>query len=207
MWIQGFRNARAQRRFCLALSVFLLGFLHKPNSASAQYLEKKAEEKENQVANPYLAYRQKRRVEAKELETCSWLVSYRHRIYDLSPLSRKGLDRPLEGDLHSILRRVPEANASLEKIDRNNRDAKVHTALASFAIVTFLGTRIAQGANEKNRRSDAYLAINIGAGLLFLRSIYAGFELRKSTREELVRAVQEFNKVSEDPILPYEGEP
>jgi hypothetical protein len=174
--------------------------------AIAQNLQKAAEKKETEVPNPYLAYRQKQRIEVKELENCSWLVSYRNRIYDLSPLSRKGLERPLEGDLHSILRRVPLAAESLQKIERNNQEAKVHTAIASFAILTIVGTRIAQGSSERRKRSDAYLALNIGAGLLFLRSVYAGFETRRNTREELVNAVQEFNKVSEDPILPYEGD-
>jgi hypothetical protein len=202
------RNASTPRRLSLELFIFvtlsLASLIASP--AIAQNLQKAAEKKETEVPNPYLAYRQKQRIEVKELENCSWLVSYRNRIYDLSPLSRKGLERPLEGDLHSILRRVPLAAESLQKIERNNQEAKVHTAIASFAILTIVGTRIAQGSSERRKRSDAYLALNIGAGLLFLRSVYAGFETRRNTREELVNAVQEFNKVSEDPILPYEGD-
>lgn len=162
-------------------------------------------EAEAKAVNPYLAYKQKRRVEIKELETCSWLVTYRKRVYDLSPLSRKGLERPLEGDMHTILRRVPAAEKHLNNIARNNRDAKVHTSIATFAIASLIATRIVQGNSPSRKKAPEYLALNIGSALLFLRAAYAGFELNQATKQELAHAVQEFNNVSEDPILPYEG--
>ena len=208
------RTTKARGRFSrshpLFFSALLLFLFAVPGESRAQVLlesqlEKNEKEKSKTPVNPYLAYKQKRRVEIKELETCSWLVTYRKRVYDLSPLSRKGLERPLEGDMHTILRRVPGAENHLDQITRNNRDARVHTSIATFAIASLLVTRIVQGNSSSKGKSPKYMALNIGSVLLFLRAAYAGFELKQDTKEELVEAVQEFNNVSEDPILPYEG--
>lgn len=191
----------------LALIFSLVGLDARPLWAQSleENLAKQKVEKEKEATNPYLAYKQKRRVEIKEMETCSWLVTYRKRIYDLTPLTRKGLERPLEGDMHTVLRRVPESEEHLEKISKNTRDAKVHTAIATFALATLLVTRIVQSGNPERGKQPEYMALNLGAGLLFLRAVYAGYELKQDTKQELVQAVQEFNNVSQDPILPYEG--
>lgn len=167
--------------------------------------ENAAAARRRRETNRYAKLRERRRVETKELETCSWLVTYRDRVYDLAPLTRKSLDRPLEGDVQSIIRRVPAAAAHLDQVDRNDRDAKVHTAIATAAVLLLVGTRIAQGGSKTKAESPAYMALNIGSVLLFARAAYAGWELKQESKREVARAVQEFNTVSEDPMEPYQG--
>ena len=53
-----------------------------------------------------------------KLGDCNWQVTYRGRIYDLGPLTRESLSRPVENDIRYALQRVPEAAESLREIDR-----------------------------------------------------------------------------------------
>lgn len=154
--------------------------------------------------DPYRRYWSEKRARVQQLESCSWMVRYRNRTYDLSPLTRKGLDRPLEGDMRTILRRVPAAAGHLEQIEKNVAAADVHTALATVGLTAFIVTRIFQGnAGERGRKSDKYIALSLSSGLLFLRSAYAGWQLKKDTKEELAAAIEAFNAKSPDPIVPH----
>lgn len=161
--------------------------------------------KKKRPSDPYSALRERRRLETRELESCSWLITYRNRVYDLSPLTRKGLDRPLEGDVQSIIRKVPAAAAHLDQVDRNDRESKVHTGIATGAILLLVGTRIAMTSSKAKADPGPYLALNIASVLLFARAAYAGWELKQASKREVAEAIQEFNAVSEDPIQPYRG--
>lgn len=199
MRIENRRKAGSLRLLSALAAVFPL-FL--PISAQCQTKLKDAEPVKPKVEGSRTE-RHRRKVEAKELENCSWLVTYKDRIYDLSPLTRKSLDRPLEGDISSVVRRSPRAEFHLNNVEKNISAAKVHTAIATTALLGLIGARIAQ-ANSKNGNKPKYLMLNIGAVLLFARAAYAGFELKQESKQEVAKAIQEFNSASEDPILPYD---
>ena len=154
----------------------------------------------------YKRYWSGQRGKVQRLEDCSWLVTYRKRIYDLSPLTRTGLNRPLDGDVRTILRRVPSAAKHLTQISRNTKEAEVQTALATLGLTAFLVTQIFKGnTDERGRKSDTYMAISLMSALLFVRSAYAGWQLKRNSKEELAAAIDSFNAQSPAPIIPYDG--
>lgn len=141
---------------------------------------------------------------AQKYEQCSWLVSYRGRTYDLAPLTRETLARPIEGDIRSLLSRVPAAADHLSQVTSASRAAKVQAIIASAALGVFLGTRIARSGSKKDDES-ARLGLDIAAivsGLFFAKGLHASYQATLTAREELALAVEAFNAGSPHPIQP-----
>lgn len=140
----------------------------------------------------------------EKYEQCSWLVTYRGRTYDLAPLTREVLARPLEGDIRALMNRVPAAAEHLSLVNRNTKAAKTQAILASAALGFFVGTRIGR-ANAKDKDEEMRRGWDIGSivsGLFFLKGIHASFAATSAAKEELAEAVEAFNAASPYPIQP-----
>jgi hypothetical protein len=141
------------------------------------------------------------------LEQCNWLVTYKNRTYDLSPLTREGLSRPLEGDIRSVLQRVPSAEAHLQMVDKNVRDAKFYTKIATFGIAAFAASRLIR-SNLKPWDSQGRQGVDVLAvvsALIFLKSTTESSRASDDTKTELNSAIDEFNQNSDQQILPEKG--
>jgi hypothetical protein len=158
---------------------------------------------------PVLASAAPKDTSLERLGDCNWQVTYRGRIYDLSPLTRESLSRPIENDIRYVLQRVPEAGMRLEAMTGHLRDARAHTILASIFISGLLVAKLFEG--HASRSNDPAKSAQIRDGFHIGEAAAAGFFLgatffswRSSTRakEELVNAVDEFNLHS-----PYKMEP
>ncbi len=135
-------------------------------------------------------------------DDCNWLVSYRGRTYDLAPLTREALARPIESDLRYALQRVPEADAYLKSMSRNLHDARAHTMLASAFISGLVLTRIL-GSGEKNKESKReYDVISAITGVFFLKATFESYTSTREAKADLVRAVDAFNEQSPNKIEP-----
>lgn len=141
-------------------------------------------------------------VTAKELGDCNWTVSYRGRIYDLAPITREALARPIETDLRYALQRVPEANAHLETMTSRQRDARAHTILASIFISGFLVTRLLESRQKNADYQKEYDILSLATGAFFLGATYSSWKATTEAKEELVRAVEAFNEKSPHKIEP-----
>lgn len=201
---------RARRRFFFDLKqrffpIFVgIAVVFPINPAFAQSILEDSSLVKKEEEDPYLKIRRSKALRVNELQECSWKVRYRNKVYDLSPLTRRGLERPLEGDMRTVLRRVPGAALQVEKIDQNNQDEKVHTAIATIGLGGLLLTRIFQGrTSDESSKSDKYIALNIISLLVFAKAIHAGWSLKQDTQERIALAVQEFNDVSSEKIVPH----
>jgi hypothetical protein len=136
------------------------------------------------------------------LGECQWRVTYRGRIYDLSPLTRESLSRPIENDIRYAMQRVPEANEHLEAMTKELRNARSHTMLASFFIGALLVTRILESKVTNDNIKDDYKIATVASGGFFLAATLFSFRSSKAAKEELVHAVEEFNAHSPHKIEP-----
>ena len=154
----------------------------------------------DEAEDPYLKFRRRKLIQFNELEECCWKVRYQNKIYDLSPLTRKGLERPLESDIRTVFRQVPGAAMEIKQIDQNNRDEKAHTAFGTIGLGAFLLTRIFQSRSQ-NQKSDKYTTLNIISLLVFAKAVHANWSLKRATNERIATAVEEFNAMSPDKIV------
>jgi hypothetical protein len=137
-----------------------------------------------------------------QLNDCNWLVNYRGRTYDLAPLTREALARPIETDIRYALQRVPEANAHLTSMSGHLRDARAHTIFASVFLSGFILSRVLR-SSQKNRDSRAEFDISSAAtGAFFLGATMFSWKSTRAAKHELVSAVAAFNESS-----PYKIEP
>jgi hypothetical protein len=144
--------------------------------------------------------------DTKEFESCNWLVSYRNRTYDLSPLTKEGLARPVDGDLRTILTRVPEADEKLQAVTDHAKEAKFHSIVGTASMMALIGTRIARSqAKNKGRSEDTLVTLDVVSmisGLFFIKATYDSGVATKATKDDLIEAVKAFNAHS-----PYKVEP
>lgn len=141
-------------------------------------------------------------------EQCNWLVKYRNQTYDLTPLTRTGLSRPIESDLKPVLERVPEAAEKLRKVSDHAKDAKAHSMIGSVAISIFIASRIAK-ANTRDPNDDTRLQLDLASligGVFFLTATYESWKATKASEETLVQAIDLFNEKSPYKILPAEND-
>ena len=141
-------------------------------------------------------------ISLEKLGNCAWQVTYRGRVYDLSPLTRASLARPIENDIRFVLERVPQAGARLEAMNGHLRDSKAHTILASIFLSGLLVTKILESRLKNDANRPDYRTIEGAAGGFFLAATLFSWRSGVRAREELVSAVEEFNAHS-----PYKIEP
>ncbi len=148
-------------------------------------------------------------------EDCNWLVTYRNRTYDLTPLTRVGLSRPIESDLRPVLERVSESADTLRVVSEHARNAKAHSIIGSAAISLVLIDRVLH-ASVKNFSDDAInmsmrgfrLNVDVFAlvsSMIFLKATYESWHETKASKAELVNAINYFNEKSPYPIEPAKG--
>ena len=136
------------------------------------------------------------------LGDCNWQVSYRGRQYDLTPLTREALSRPIENDIRFAIQRVPEANERLEKMTSLQRDARAHTIIASVFLSALLITKILESKVTKRDEKDDYRVASYAAGGFFLAATIFSWNSTKAAKRELVHAVEDFNARSPNKIVP-----
>lgn len=131
------------------------------------------------------------------LGDCKWKVTYRGRNYDLSPLLRESLLRPMESDIRYALNRVPASAEHLEKMTANLRSARTKTIFGSVAAGLFVVAWIIHG--NKSITGDVHTVANrsmYATGAIALTSGILSWIDTHSAKKELVSAVQEFNNHS-----------
>jgi|GEM_PF-4557491 len=143
------------------------------------------------------------------LGDCNWQVSYRGRQYDLTPLTREALSRPIENDIRFAIQRVPAAKERLANMTELQRDARAHTIIASvflgvFLLTKLLESRVPDGKNRSGEKSD-YQAASYAAGGFFLGATIFSWNSTNAAKRELVHAVEDFNANSPNKILPATG--
>ncbi len=139
------------------------------------------------------------------LNDCNWMVTYRGKIYDLAPLTREALARPIETDLRYALQRVPESNEHLNRMTAHQKDAKFHTILASVFLSGLILNRVILQAPEKNtdKRREYDIISGVTAGF-FLGATLFSWRSTQDAKEELVKAVSAFNEKSPHKIEPQQ---
>jgi len=145
---------------------------------------------------------------ADKLGDCNWQVSYRGRLYDLTPLTREALSRPIENDIRFAIQRVPAANERLLSMTAKQRDARAHTIIASVFLSALLVTKLLESKVTRQDEKDDYRAASYAAGSFFLAATLFSWNSTRESKRELVRAVESFNASSPAKILPAsEGSP
>ncbi len=145
---------------------------------------------------------------ADKLGDCNWQVSYRGRLYDLTPLTREALSRPIENDIRFAIQRVPEANERLLSMTAKQRDARAHTIIASVFLSALLVTKLLESKVTRQDEKEDYRAASYAAGGFFLAATLFSWNSTRESKRELVRAVEKFNARSPAKILPAsEGSP
>ena len=121
---------------------------------------------------------------------------------DLGPLTRESLSRPVENDIRYALQRVPEAAESLRRMERRQREARIHTFFASGFLSAFVLTQIWRSRDTNEKNVPHYRGLTWGFGGMFVfETIFSTLSTRAAKRD-LVHAVEEFNAHS-----PYKMEP
>lgn len=147
-------------------------------------------------------------------EECNWLVTYRNRTYDLTPLTRVGLSRPIESDLRPVLERVGESTDALRLVGEHARNAKAHSIIGSAAISFMVLDRILHASikgfgdeafnfstkalhinGDKGLRISVDVLAFVG-GLIFLKATYESWHETRASKTELVNAIESFNEKS-----------
>lgn len=141
----------------------------------------------------------------KTLSDCNWLVTYKGKTYDLAPLTRTALSRPIDTDLRYILERVPEANAHLKQVDYKLKEAKFHTFMASFFVSGFLVSRLLQSRQKSEAVRRDYNVINYATAGFFLASALSSWRATSRAKKELFLSVEEFNRSSKVKIYPHDS--
>ena len=138
-----------------------------------------------------------------QLNDCNWIVTYRGRTYDLAPLTREALARPIETDIRYALQRVPAASEHLHRMNQRLRDARVHSMLASVFLAGALVTRLLHSGQDQNAdRNRTLNVLTFASGGFFLGGIYQSWRATRDAKDELVRAVEVFNEESPQKIEP-----
>ncbi len=139
---------------------------------------------------------------ADRLNDCNWMVNYRGRTYDLSPLTREALSRPIETDIRYALQRVPESAQHLEKMSAKLKEARAHTILASLFVSGFLVGKLIQSQERDEKQRKSYNVITHATGLFFVGSTVFSWRATRDAKRELVNAVDAFNANSPHKIEP-----
>lgn len=151
---------------------------------------------------PLLSFGQENKISLDQLGDCNWMVTYRGRTYDLAPLTREALSRPIESDIRYALQRVPASARHLDSMSGHLRAARAHTILASIFVTGFVATRILR-SNEKNEANHGdYDIASAATGLFFLASTAFSWKSTRDAKTELVEAVGAFNESSPHKIEP-----
>lgn len=143
----------------------------------------------------------------KDYERCDWLVTYRSRTYDLAPLTKGSLSRPIDGDIRAVIRRVPEAGAHLDEVERSARLGRTHSIIGSGGITTLLLSRIFRAdpkLDDNPSKRKTIDLIGLAGLLIFVKSTLDSSYHAERARSELVEAVRVFNDTSSYKIAPYE---
>jgi hypothetical protein len=140
-----------------------------------------------------------------KLGDCNWQVSYRGRLYDLSPLTRESLTRPIENDIRYALERVPEANERLQAMSTHFRDAKNQTVIASIFIGALVIAKLLEGRVKNDNDRLNYHVAEGAAGGFFLIETFFSWRSSVAAKQELVNAVDQFNTHSNYKIEPANG--
>ena len=141
-------------------------------------------------------------VSLQDLNDCNWMVTYRGKTYDLAPLTREALARPIETDLRFALQRVPQSAAHLEAMSARQRDAKAHTILASAFVSGLVVSRLLH-SREKNVEKKAEIdLISVFTGVFFLGATASSWRATTQAKSELIKAVEAFNENSPHKIQP-----
>jgi hypothetical protein len=144
-------------------------------------------------------------VSLDKLGDCSWQVTYRGHVYDLSPLTRESLSRPIENDIRYVLQRVPEAGQHLDSMRSYLGQAKAHTILGSIFISGALVTKLLESRLKNDTTRPDYRTVEAAFVGFFLGATIFSFQNTAKAKEELVNAVDEFNAHSPYPIEPATG--
>lgn len=136
------------------------------------------------------------------LSDCNWIVSYRGRTYDLAPLTREALARPIETDIRYALQRVPEANDHLLRMGKNLRDARAHTMLASIFVSVFGITQLIKSGEQNETKNREYNIVSYVSAGFFAAAALSSWRATREAKYELVEAVDAFNRNSPHQIEP-----
>lgn len=136
------------------------------------------------------------------LNDCNWMVNYRGKTYDLSPLTREALSRPIETDIRYALQRIPESAQHLDKMSSKLKEARAHTILASLFVSGFLVGKIIQSRETDEDKKRSFDVLTYGTGLFFLGSTLFSWKATREAKQELVNAVDAFNANSPHKIEP-----
>jgi hypothetical protein len=135
-------------------------------------------------------------------EECNWMVTYRGRTYDLAPLTRESLSRPLETDLRLALSKVPQANIHLLSVEKNIRDSNGQARLASaFIMAALLSRIIGSSSPSEDAKQDFRIATVVSIGF-FGAAALSSWRSAGRAKAELAEAVESFNRESPQKILP-----
>ena len=141
-----------------------------------------------------------------QLNECNWIVTYRGRTYDLAPLTREALARPIESDIRYALERVPEASDHLRRMAARSADAKAHSVIASIFLGGLVAFRLARsGEANTDKRSDFNQITTITGALFIAAGFFQSWRATSDAKDELVKAVDAFNEKSPYKIQPADG--
>ncbi len=141
-------------------------------------------------------------ISVKSLNDCNWFVTYRGRTYDLAPLTREALSRPIDDDIRYALQRVPEAGMHLTSMDQNLKDARAHTMLGSAFATGFLLSRVLKAGEKNPAKFDDYNVASIATAAFFVAATLFSWRATSNAKSELVQAVEAFNEKSPDKVEP-----
>jgi hypothetical protein len=139
---------------------------------------------------------------ARDLGDCNWQVTYRGRQYDLSPLTREALSRPIENDIRFAIQRVPEANARLDTMTSLLREARAHTIIATAFLGAFALLKVLESNQDNKSRREDYQTASLASAGFFLGATYFSWKTTRDAKQELVHAVADFNAKSPHKIVP-----
>ena len=139
---------------------------------------------------------------SQSFSDCNWLVTYRGRTYDLMPITKQSLARPLDDDIREVMERYPESKQHLDLMVKYSHASKVHTWLASGSLAGALISAIlrSRAKNSEGRQNGTFAIFTFG--LFAAKGMQESWKATDSAKEELVRAVDAFNEVSPHKIDP-----
>lgn len=138
-----------------------------------------------------------------DYEDCEWLVQYRGQTYDLSPVTKKTLAEPSEGDLRYVLMRVPKSRLHLERMEQDHKLSNIFTSSATASLVLLAVTRfvLPQLTETSSQFRDA---TSVTLAFTFGLSALKAWHHAKEAKKELARSITSFNELSNEKILPLE---
>jgi len=201
--VHGKFGARGARFFIFALCFSLSG----PAEAGPFRAPKNPEASlSNDLSSPASVLRPDPSEQIDKLNDCNWIVTYRGRTYDLAPLTREALARPIENDIRYALQRVPAANEHLNAMGTNLRNARAHSKIGSVFLAGLIASQIVKGASPKGSEKARTLnVISFGAGVFSIAGFLSSWKATRDAKQELVAAVESFNEKSPHKIEPAGG--